>query len=140
MTATNKISEESARLQIENWLEYYGLNFSDIEIEDGEAAAKTLMNTLVRAIQKGQLEVAAEDELKVVHRLTRKIGEIDVITYEDKVSRARIAMDKVPAKHTQQRQYSFMSALCGLPASELSKLKAVDAAIFTRISLVFSMV
>lgn len=137
---TDKISAESAEAQIESWLDYFGLSFDDIVIEDGKEAAQTLMNTLVRAIQRGELEINTADALQVTQHLKFKTEQTEAITYTDKVSRARIAMDKSPAKHAQGRMYSFMAAMSGVPVSELMKLKGADATIFNRVATVFSMV
>ena len=136
----DKISAESAELQIESWLDYFGLSFEDIEIDEGKEAAQTLMNTLVRAIQRGELEINTADEMIVTQHLKFKTEQTESITYTDKVSRARIAMDKSPAKHAQGRMYSFMAAMSGVPVSELIKLKGADATIFNRVATVFSMV
>lgn len=139
-TKPQRISPESAQLQIEAWLDYFGLSFDDIVIEDGKEAAQTLMNTLVRAIQRGELEVNTESDLAVTQHLKFKTEQTEKITYTDKVSRARIAMDKSPAKHAQGRMYSFMAAMSGVPVSELMKLKGADSTIFNRVATVFSMV
>ena len=138
MIMSDKISPEVAERQINDWLEYYGLDFNDIVIEDGKEAAQTLMNTLVRAIQRGELEINTEDGLNVIHRLKYPTANSEVITYQDKVAKARIAMGD--GKNAQTRMYNFMGALAGLPASDLMKLKGPDATIFSRVSTVFSMV
>jgi hypothetical protein len=135
---TRKISKEVAEQQIESWLEYFGLDFNDIVIEDGKEAAETLMNTLVRAIMRGELEINVEDELRVTQHLKFPTENSEDITYLDKVAKARIAMGD--SKNSNQRMYSFMAALAGVPHTDLMKLKGPDSTVFNRLATVFSMV
>lgn len=135
----NVISEESAQLQIDAWMEYYGLDFGDIVIEDGEAAAKTLMNTLIRAIMRGELEIDSSDGLTIIQHLKHPTKKTEKITYSGKVSRARLAMDKA-GKGQQASMYAFMASMSNLPTSELIRLDGSDVTVFNRIAVVFSMV
>ena len=135
-----KISDEVAEEQFESFLDYYRINFNDIEIEDGAEAARTMKNALVRAIQEGLLEVTAGDDLVIKQNLIKPIGEIDSITYTDKVAKARLAMDHESPKKTQARMLAFMAALSGVPVSVLLQLKGADYTIFGRIMAIFSMV
>jgi hypothetical protein len=137
--AEYKISADSAREQINSWLDYYGLDFADIVIEDGKEAAETLMNTLVRAIQRGELEISIEGDLEIIQHLRFPVeGVGDKITYLDKTGNAKIAMGK--EKNDQIRMLCFMGALCGIEAKHLKKMKGSDATIRTRLATVFSMV
>ncbi|MEE9499602.1 MAG: hypothetical protein V3V24_09715 [Nitrospinaceae bacterium] len=134
------ISEEVAKEQFASFLEYFDIDFNDIEIEDGVEAAKTMKNTLVRAIERGALEISTGEELVIRQVLSRPIGEITVITYTDKVAKARLAMDHESPKKTQARIYAFMAALSDMPTSQLMKLKGADLSVFDRLTAIFSMV
>lgn len=134
----NKISVENAELQFGSMLDYFDMSFSDIEIEDGEKAALTMKNFLVRSIQKGRLEVSIDaGELKVIHRLDFPTEKTTEIVYSDKFATAKIAMRKAS---DEDKEPTFMSALSGVPAVEFSKLKAADVTTFSRLATVFSMV
>ena len=140
---SNKLSKEAATAQIDNWLEYYGLDFNDIVKEEGKEAAETLMNTLTRAIERGELEILTEGEFQITHNLKFPIqkneGEkLEQIIYKDKVGKARIAMGD--SKNIHLQMYNFMGALSGIPGDMFSRLKGADNTVFTRISMVFSMV
>lgn len=133
-----KISKEVAELQFGSMLDYFDMSFSDIEIEDGEKAALTMKNFLVRSIQKGRLEISTENgEFKVIHRLDFPTEKTSEIVYSDKFSTAKIAMRKAA---DENKEPVFMSALSGVPEVEFSKLKAADVTTFSRLATVFSMV
>lgn len=135
-----KVSEEVAGEQFGSLLEYYDIDFNDIEIEDGAEAAKTMKNTLIRAIRRGALEVATENELVVTQHLTHPIGEKSVLVFTDKVAKARIAMDQESPKRDNARMRAFMAALADFPAAQLMNLKGSDLAVFNRLAVIFGMV
>lgn len=137
---TDKISEESAHEQIQTFLEYYGIEKKDIEIEDGVEAVQTMFNTLARAIRRGVLEIIDNGELEVIHHLARPIGDTTKIVYLDRVGRAKIAMDSVSSKKIQSRQNQFMATMGDVPESVLIKLKGFDSTVCSRLATVFSMV
>jgi hypothetical protein len=137
------LSKDAASAQIDNWLDYYGLDFNDIVKEEGKEAAETLMNTLVRAIMRGELEILTEGEFQITHNLKFPIQKnesekLEKIIYKDKVGKARIAMGD--SKNIHLQMYNFMGALSGIPGNMFSQLKGADNTVFTRISMVFSMV
>ena len=133
------ISKESALEQIEVFLDYYGIDAEDLEIEDGEKAVKTMYNTLCRAIQKGNLEISMDSgDFVMTHNLKFPIGETDKITYTDKVPKAKLAAEK--GKGAKSSQNLFMSAMGDVPVSVLTKLKGFDETVSSRIAVVFSMV
>ena len=135
-----KISEEVAEEQFDSFLDYFDIDFNDIEVEDGAEAARTMKNTLIRAIRRGALEINVEGEFSIKQKLTHPIGEIDFITYTDKVARARLAMDHESPKRTQARMFAFMAALSETPVSQLIKMEGKDLSVFGRLTVIFSMV
>ncbi|MCK4536836.1 MAG: hypothetical protein KAT93_07475 [Desulfuromonadales bacterium] len=137
----NKISIEVAEGQIQTLLDYYGIEKTDIEIEDGAEAVQTMYNTLTRAISRGVLEISNESgELTVTHRLVNPVDDTTEIVYTDKVGHARIAMDSISSKKAQSRQNQFMATLGDIPAPVIMKLRGFDSTVFSRLSVVFSMV
>lgn len=141
MSKENLISKESARAQLDTFLDYYGLSVEDIEIEDGVEAVNTLMNGLVRAIQAGNLEITEDKDqgFRVRQVLVRPLDERTELVYQDKIAAAKIAMDSA-GKKVQLRIYSFLSALTGADVGELTRLKGEDVTTLNRISVLFSMV
>ena len=123
----DKISEQVAEDQFESFLDYFDIDFNDIEIEDGAEAARTMKNTLIRAIRRGALEITTEDGLSIRQILTHPIGDIQAIIYTDKVARARLAMDHESPKKTQAKMYAFMAALTDIPPSQLMKMEGKES-------------
>ena len=135
-----KISEEVADEQFDSFLDYFDIEFNDIEVEDGAEAARTMKNALIRAIRRGALEISVEGEFSIKQNLTHPIGEIDIITYTDKVAKARLAMDHQSPKKIQARMYAFMAALSDTPPSQLMKMQGKDLKVYGCLTAIFSMV
>lgn len=135
-----KISEKSAKDQIDSMLDYFGLSFDDIVREEGKAVAQTIENTLVRAIQRTELEINVEGGVVVTQHLKYPIGDIKRIDYKGKkLSLSRIAMDK-GGESNQTRMYYFMAAMAGIEWENFLKLDGPDLTIYNRIVVLFSMV
>ena len=134
-----KISKESAKAQIESWLNFYGLDFEDIELENGEDAAKTITYTLVRAIQRGELEINIDGTAVVTQHLVMPIGSTTKIEYKgNRIGYSRVAMEKY--NDTETRTYGFLAAMSGVEFDDLMKLDGADLTVMKRISVVFGMV
>ena len=136
----NKISRESAEAQIQEWFDYFLIDKEDIANEEGEEVLETVMNVLVRGIQKGLLEISTEDGLMVRQHLKKEIDGISQIEYTDKVAKAKIAMGTSKNKNVQLRMNEFMSTLGDVPVQVLAKMQGADLTILGRVALVFSMV
>ncbi len=132
-----QISEDVADDQFKSLLDYFDMQFSDIEIEDGENTALTMKNFLVRSIRRGRHSIETESGLKITHKLDSETDQTTEIVYTDKFSKAKIAMRKASG---DEAEAAFMSALSGVPAVEFSKLKGADITTFSRLATVFSMV
>lgn len=135
-----KISEEVAEEQFDSFLDYFDIDFNDIEIEDGEATAKTIKTALVRAIRRGALVISVGGDFSIKQILTHPIDDIQEIIYTDKFAKARLAMDHESPKKSQARMLAFMAALSGTPASKLIKMKGKDLMVYGRLTAIFSMV
>lgn len=137
----NKISKETAELQINGYLTQCRVRLSNIEIENGQDAAQTMINGLVEAIQEGVLEIVSEDgKYKVIQTLIDPIKDVKTLEYGSKIIKARLAMDRVSENKSQTRMLEFMAAITNTPASVLMNMSIGDAAIFNRIAMIFSMV
>jgi hypothetical protein len=133
------ISEQSAEAQFRVFLRYYDVSFGDIEITDGEKAALTMKNFLVRSIRRGRLQFElVEQKLQITHVLDMPTENTKQIVYKDKVATARVAVNK--ADESADGTMEFMSAMSGVPVSEFMKLHGADNTTYSRLSAVFSMV
>lgn len=140
--AVSKISRESAEIQLNLLLDYYDLDKNDIEIEEGPEAVQTLINGLIRSIQKGRLEISLDTDGRLVisQHLKFPPGDIDVINYEIVGCKAKLAMDRVKSNKPVERQLTFMGSLSGLGREGIAKLVGVDMGTMERLSTLFSMV
>jgi len=139
--AEYKLSEESAKEQLDQLLDYYDIEKDDIEIEEGPEAVQTLLNGLIRAIRRGRVEIKEESEdLIVCQHLKFPPGEIQTLEYGVVDQKARMAMDKIKDNRPQERMCAFMASLASLPPTALVKLKGVDMGTMNRLATVFSMV
>jgi hypothetical protein len=135
-----KISKESAKAQINSWLDFYGLDFSDIETDQGEAAAQTFVNTLVRAIMRAELEINVDGTATVTQHLVHPVGNIKDISYVgQKITLSRIAMEK-GGGDDQTRTMQFMATMSGVEIKDLTALDGADLTVMRRVSTIFGMV
>ena len=74
-----KLSEDSAREQIQKLMDSYDIDENDLVVDQGPEAIKTILNRLVRAVRTGQIEV--KDDGSVVHVLAVAKGETTTLTY-----------------------------------------------------------
>lgn len=134
-------SEEIAKDNLDELLDYYDINKDDIEIEEGPEAMQTLLNGLVRAIRKGRLKIEInEGDLTVVQSLKFPPGDISEITYGVVNQKARMEMDKIKDNKAQERMLAFMASLSGCTSKVLVGFKGVDMGTMNRLATVFSMV
>ena len=131
------LSEESAREQILEMLEFYDIDVERNEVED--AAGKSVENTLdnlTTYVRQGVLSVgrnAATGRLEVTHTLSG--GE--VLIYGEINAKAKLAMEKFDSKAGYSRTYAFMGSLCGLGKGAIEKLPAIDLGVVEVLGLVF---
>lgn len=133
MSDTNKLSEESAREQIQKLLDSYDINAADLEIENGPEWVATVVNRLVRAVRDGHLEIL--DNGVVNHKLTVPKGDLMEITYQRLNGYALKVADK--AKSTFEGHCALMGSLSSQGPNVMSGLDPVDISIMQRLSQLF---
>ena len=131
-----KLSEESAREQMQALMDSYDIDQKDLVIDQGPEAIETILNRLVRAIRTGQIEVQSDGS--VVHTLAVAKGETTTLTYGRLNGIAMKARDK--AKGGFEKDCALMGSLCNLPASAMASLDPLDISIFQRLGTLFMVV
>ncbi len=131
------ISEENAIEQISTLLEYYDIDIDAVS-ESDETAGKHLergMDTLAKAVRRGQLEVTmgADSRLQVIQTLRN--GE--TLTYSEVNARAKVASEKY-SDANYSRVYAFMGSLAGVGKMAIEKLDPRDLSTVEVLSLVFT--
>lgn len=128
-----KLSEESAREQMEKLLKSYDINAADLEVENGPEWVATVVNRLVRAVSDGHMEVLENGAVR--HILTVPKGELTEITYQRLNGIALKAADK--AKGTFEGHCALMGSLSSQGSAVMSGLDPVDMSIMQRLSQLF---
>jgi hypothetical protein len=132
----NKLSEESAREQMQNLLDSYDINKDDLEIENGPEWIASVINRIVRAIRAGHVEIL--DNGEVTHNLVTPKGDISSITYRRMNG---IAMkERGKAKGTFEKDCALMGSLGNIPPNAMAKLDMVDISIFQRLGQLFMVI
>lgn len=135
------ISEESAQEQMQEFLDYYDIDARDIEIDQGEESVETVLNRLIRAIQKGYLEVdMSGGEPVVTQNLQHPPGEVKTLVYGVIQARHKIEMDKASKDRGAVRMHALMSALSGEAPRAIQSLQGVDMSIMERLATLFMVI
>ena len=131
-----KLSEESAREQMQDLLDSYRIDKDRLEIENGPEWISTIINYLVDAIRMGNIEIM--DGGVVRHNLVVPKADTTSITYRRLNGIAMKERDK--AKLGFDKDCAFMGSLGNMTPGAMSKLDAVDISIFQRIGQLFMVV
>jgi len=133
MSDVKKLSEESAREQLQRLLDSYDINANDLEIENGPEFVATVVNRLVRAVRDGHLEIL--DNGVVKHVLVVPKGELTEIMYQRLNGIALKAADK--AKGAFDGHCVLMGSLSSQGSNVMSGLDPVDISIMQRLAQLF---
>ncbi len=125
------LSEESAKEQLDNLVDFYDIDFEELATEDdGERAAETITKRLLKAIRKGLIEIVETDDggIEVVQQLKRPVRSIkdNRVTYKEVSGRAKTAMGKYKEKDHASRMYAFLGALSGTDPGTIMSFRGVD--------------
>lgn len=126
------LSEEVAREQIMDFLEYY-----DIDPEQGENnPLEQALQTIEDYIRRGVLEVGRDDasKIKVIHNLS---SGNEALEYHEIQAKHKISVDSCKSNAGYTRIYTFMGALSGVGRAGIEKLSAKDLAVVEVLGLVF---
>ena len=129
----SKISEETAREQMQSFLDSYDIVPRDLVVEHGESGMETIMNRLVRAIMSGQIEML--DNGAVKHNLRFPKGDFTTLEYRRLNGAAIKEADK--AKTVFAGHANLMASLSNTSANLMTSLDPVDISVWQRLSQLF---
>ncbi len=135
-TDKNKISEETARAQIQSLMDSYEIDKNDLVVDQGPESIETILNRLVRAVESGQLEILDGGRARL--NLVVPFGDTKDLTFERLTGTAQRAYADI--KNTFSAHMAQMGSLCNLPPSKLATLDPVDLSIVQRLSTLFTVV
>ena len=132
-----KLSEEAARAQVLELLEFYGIDVDAITEDERKRATESMLDALVRYFRLGFLEVVKAPTFKVVQHLQRAPGEVTTIEYTEIQGKHKIVMDSYDAKAFYKRAYALMGSLSGLGDDAMRLLRGVDLQVVEALGIVF---
>jgi len=133
----NKISEENATAQLQVLLDYYDIDFADFEDDKLRQAMTHASKKLVKAIQKGRLEIVESDGITIRQHLKNPSGEVSVLTYREVDGTSKVAMKSKGDGDNYGKIYAMMGSLSGLGDVAIQKLKGVDLALVENLGTLF---
>jgi hypothetical protein len=125
-----KLSEESAKTELQKLIDHYECDFELIP-QGAEEAVEQIFNQLLSAIRQGKLEIDDKDAdkgLTVIQHL--KNG--DSLTYRELRGGDKAKLSD--NLDSQKRLYTLAGILCGLGIDCVLKLPAVDLKVVDAIS------
>lgn len=131
-----KISRERAQEIIQEWLDFYDIDFEDIVNDQGKEGAQTIQNKLVRAIMKGRLETDPNNEKGFV--VFQHINDGKTLIYNELSGHQMIEGEK--AKGSIAGMYAMLGSLCGLGSTAIKNLKGKDLGLAHAIGTIFLVV
>lgn len=132
----NKMSEESARSQMQDFMDSYDIDQNDLVIDQGPESIDTILNRLVRAVRSGQLEILDGGRARL--NLVVPFGGTASLTFERLTGTAQREYAK--DKNSFSAHMAQMGSLCNLPPSKLATLDPRDLSIVQRLSTLFTVV
>lgn len=129
-----KLSEKSAKENLQEMLDYYEIDLDDIEDKVVKSAVKSGLKRLIKAIRLGRLEIKIEDEFKII-QITRSGKE--TITYREIDGDSKSAMSTKDEKDWYGKSYALMGSLSGLGESAIRKMKGVDISLVEVLGMIF---
>ena len=131
-----KMSEETARGQMQDFMDSYDIDQNDLVVDQGPEAVETILNRLIRAIRTGQLEILSDGRARL--NLKVPFGDGKALTFERLDGTAKRAHAGI--KNTFDAHMAQMGSLCNLPPSKLSTFDPVDLSVVERLSTLFTVV
>lgn len=119
----NKLSEESAKKELQRLFDHYELEEDDTEKQFQEVL-KTVEKVLVKGVQKGFLSFEESEEKGFT--IVQKLRNDDTICYKELDGQAKVIMEKKNMDHTSARAYELLGNLSGQGSSMIAKLKGPD--------------
>ncbi len=131
-----KMSEETARGQMQDFMDSYDIDQNDLVVDQGPESVETILNRLIRAIRTGQLEILSDGRARL--NLVVEFGDVKALTFERLTGTAQREYAK--DKNTFSAHMAQMGSLCNLPPSKLATLDPRDLSIVQRLSTLFTVV
>ena len=131
-----KMSEETARGHMQDFMDSYDIKQKDLVFDQGPESIETILNRLVRAVRTGQLEILDNGAARL--NLFLAFGGVESLTFKRLDGTAQRAYAGI--KNTFDAHMAQMGSLCNIPSSKLATLDPNDLSIIQRLSTLFTVV
>ena len=131
-----KMSEETARGQMQDFMDSYEIDKNDLVVDQGPESIDTILNRLIRSIRTGQLEIIDGGCARL--NLVVPFGNTTDLTFTRLTGTAQRAYADI--KNTFSAHMAQMGSLCNVPPSKLATLDPVDLSVVQRLSTLFTVV
>lgn len=128
------IQREPAEEIFNELLEYYDIDFKDIEIDQGEEGALTVKNKLVRGIMRGRMETDTTDQ-KEGFQIIQHIRDGTSVTYHE----YDITALEEATKSKGVKGVALMGSLCDKGLPRLRQLRGPDLKFVEFLAVLFSL-
>ena len=136
-TKERKISHESAENQLESFLEYYDIEFDDIENERSHDAAMQTKKKIIRAIVSGRIEINEVDGVPLISQHLKNTDEEKTLNYVEITGRHKLVLDQKKEDKNYSKIYTLLASLSNTSESVIAKLKAADMGIAESLGFLF---
>lgn len=135
----NVISEQIAQEQIDVLLDFYDIDFADIEKKEAREAVESSCKRLKRAVRKGMIDIkTVDDTIEVIQNLSRPFKNFEgPIVYKEITGRAKVAMrDNADTDHFG-RIYALLGGMAGEGEAVIQKLRGKDMSVAECLGVLF---
>jgi len=128
-----QLSEESAKAQLQIFLDYYELDLED-EDKDMKRSMDMFSGKLIRAIMKGRLEFSLNESDRLVITQILKDSK-EKFTYKVIDGESKLAMRKYDVNDADGKMFALMGYLSGEGYDIMKKLESVDLSTMQAIAI-----
>ena len=129
-----KISEEAARVQLDELYDYYEIDIVGLP-KAQKQATEAAGRKLLKAIRIGRVEINLDEDSVI--RVKQNIRNGEPLIYREIDGKAKVAMSGKDEGDAYGRAYALMGSLCGLGETAIISLKSHDLSVVECLGMVF---
>lgn len=143
-----RLSEESAKAQLELFLDWYGMDYEEMFGSDStapEAAKEAVSKRIFKRLRQGYFEVKEEESkgemtLVVVQHLDKPVHGKKELKYKEIKGSHRSSVKVSQGENETAQMYHFLGAVTGEGKSFFDSLRGVDIGVADMIGYLFLLV
>lgn len=139
---SDKISRESAQIELDKLYDYYEIDKEEFEDVNGESdeqkanrAIQKLQEKIIRGVMKGRISFNDEDGFQIT--LIKKVG--DPIVFKELDGYAKAEMSKKKESDNYGKIFALMGKMSGLGEHAVKKLKGPELSLVEAIGTMLLM-